>query len=109
GFDIELFGKNSVALNGIPPEIVSSSGKDIFEGLLEQFKQNKSKLELGTGENLARSLAKRTAVKMGQLLREEEVNQLFDQLFACEQPNYTPEGRPTFVVLSLDKIASLFN
>ena len=108
GFDIEIFGKDTVVINGVPPEIVSSSEREVFEGLIEQFKLNRSRLDISQNENLARSLAKRTAIRMGQKLHEEEINQLFDQLFACQQPNFTPEGQPTFVVLSLDKLASLF-
>ncbi len=109
GFDFDEFGKSCVVINGVPPEIINSSEKEIFEGLVEQFKFNKAKLDIGIRENLARSLAKRTSIKMGHQLVETEINELFDQLFACEQPNYTPDGNPTFVVLSLDKIASLFN
>lgn len=108
GFDFEVFGKDAIVINGIPPEIVNASEQEVFEGLIEQFKVNKSRLELSKSENLSRALAKRTSVKMGQQLQEEEINQLFDQLFACEQPNFTPEGQPTFVVLSLSKLASLF-
>jgi DNA mismatch repair protein MutL len=108
GFDFEVFGKDAIVINGVPPEIVNASEQEVFEGLIEQFKLNKSRLELSKKENLAHALAKRTSIRMGQLLQEEEINQLFDQLFACEQPNFTPEGQPTFVVLSLSKLASLF-
>jgi DNA mismatch repair protein MutL len=77
--------------------------------LIEQFKQNKSSLNIPLEDNLARSLAKRTAIRQGKHLSEKEAESLFDQLFACDQPNFTVDGTPTFVVLSLDKIASFFN
>lgn len=109
GFEIEEFGKNCIVINGVPPEIKDSSVKEVFEGLIEQYKFNQSRLDVKINDNLARSLSRRTSIKMGHQLMDEEVNELFDQLFACEQPNYTPDGNPTFVVLSLDKIASLFN
>jgi DNA mismatch repair protein MutL len=108
GFDIEIFGKDTIVVNGVPPELVNASEKEVFEGLIEQFKLNKSRLDISQNENLARALAKRTAIKIGQSLEEQEIDQLFDQLFACQQPNFTPEGQPTFVVLSLDNLASLF-
>lgn len=108
GFEYEEFGKNCIIINGVPSEIVNSSEKEIFEGLIEQYKQNQSSLSISTEENLARSLAKRTAIQSGKVLQGQEVDHLFDQLFACEQPNYTVDGMPTFVVLSLDKIASFF-
>ena len=109
GFEFEEFGKNSIVINGVPSEIVNQSEQEIFEGLIEQFKRNKTTLDLGNQENLARSLARRTAMKGGKSLAEDEAGMLFDQLFACEQPNFTPDGQSTFVVLSLDKLASFFN
>jgi DNA mismatch repair protein MutL len=108
GFEVDLLGKNSIVINGAPPEITNLPEKEIFEGLLEQFKQNKERLELNQTENLARSLARRSSIKEGQLLKQEEIDHLIDQLFACAQPNFTPDGQPIFVVLSLDKLASLF-
>ncbi len=109
GFEYEEFGKNCIVINGVPSEIVNSSEREIFEGLIEQFKQNKSSFNIPLEDNLARSLAKRTAIRQGKHLSEKEAESLFDQLFACDQPNFTVDGTPTFVVLSLDKIASFFN
>ena len=81
----------------------------MFEGLIEQFKRNKSDLSVSNVENLARAMSKRAAIKMNSLLHKEEIDSLIDRLFACDQPNYTPGGQPTFVILSLDKIGEFFN
>lgn len=108
GFDVEDFGQNSLVINGIPADLSGQNEKEILEGLLEQFKLNKEELQLDHHENLARSLASRTAMKKGKLLDKRETDELIDRLFACEQPNYTPSGRSIFVVLGLDRIASFF-
>ncbi len=109
GFVFDIFGKNSIIINGIPSELQGCNEKEIFEGLIEQFKRNKSELSLSNTENLARAMSKRSALKGGQYLEAREIDSLIDQLFACEQPNYTADGQPTLVILSLEKIASLFN
>ena len=109
GFEFDPFGKNCIVINGVPPEIGKLSEKDLFEDLIEQFKMNQSEITLNKSENLARSMAKRTAVKISEKLSEEEISKIFDLLFACKQPNYTPGGQSTFVVLSVDKMISLFN
>ncbi len=109
GFVFDIFGKNSIIINGIPSELQGCNEKEIFEGLIEQFKRNKSELSLSNRENLARAMSKRSAVKGGQQLEPREIDALIDQLFACEQPNYTADGQPTIVILSLEKIAGLFN
>ena len=109
GFLVESFGKNDVIIKGLPIEIGSASEKEIFEGLIEQFKRNKSELSIPKTENLARSLARRTALKSGVRMSEEEMSGLIDQLFACEGPNYAPNGQATFYIMDLNKIDNFFN
>ena len=45
GFRIEIFGKNTFLINGIPANI-SQAGNGIIEGLIEQFKINQSELSV---------------------------------------------------------------
>lgn len=108
GFRIEVFGKNTLLVNGVPANISSSREKDLFEGLIEQFKINQSELSVPLGENLARALAKRAAIKPGQMLVRDEMKALVDSLFACTTPNYSPDGRPTFFIFELNKIETYF-
>lgn len=108
GFRFEIFGKNTVLVNGIPSQLTSSTQRNIFEGLIEQFKQNQSELALPIQENLARSLAKRAAIKSGQKLAKEEMHSLIDSLFNCQTPNYSPDGRSTYFIFELTKIESYF-
>ncbi len=108
GFVFDIFGKQSIVINGIPADVLTGSEKVLFEGLIEQFKHNQSTLSISNRENLARSLAKRSAVKHGKRLEREEMNMMIDKLFACGSPNYAPDGRMTYRVLSMDELASGF-
>lgn len=107
GFQFEIFGKNAIVVSGVPAD-VKGSEKELFEGLMEQFKKNQSELGLPIKENLARSLAKRAAIKSGQRLEREELNSLVAGLFACMNPNFSPEGNPTFFIFDTSKIESYF-
>ncbi|WP_276373195.1 DNA mismatch repair endonuclease MutL [Chryseolinea sp. H1M3-3] len=108
GFKIEVFGKNTFIVNGIPGNVSTGREKELFEGLIEQFKMNQSELAIPIRENLARSLAKRAALKSGQKLEREEMQSIVDTLFACSTPNYAPDGKPTFFIFGLNKIESYF-
>ena len=108
GFIIESFGKNDLLIKGIPLEIWVGNEKEVFEGLLEQFKKN-VELSLPRTENLARSLAKRTSLKVGTYLDKEEMVRLIDQLFACKNANFAPNGRRTFHILELSNIDNYFS
>jgi DNA mismatch repair protein MutL len=109
GFRIEVFGKNTILVNGVPGNISSRTERDLFEGLIEQFKINQAELRVPLGENLARALAKRASIKTGQALIREEMKSLIDQLFVCTSPNYSPGGQPTFFIFDMSKIESYFN
>ena len=108
GFTLGAFGKDSLIITGCPTEAADHDLKQLLEGLIEQFKWNQAHLSLNTQENLARSLAKRACIQPGKRLQEEEINALVDQLFACTHPSYTPDGRKTFLVMTLVQIKALF-
>lgn len=108
GFEFEKMGDQLLVIQGVPSELAPCNEQEVFEGLIEQYKHNAEKLALPKKESLTRALAKRTASNKCQTLKNEEMNHLMDRLFACEQPNYTPEGNPTYVLLSLDQITDWF-
>ena len=78
-----------------------------IEILLEQFKSN-LELRLDIKENLARSLARSTSIKRGQVLSVTEMQALIDKLFACEIPFSNPTGRNCFITFELDDLAKRF-
>jgi len=108
GFEFEDFGKNSIVVNGVPVELNHTSEKELFEGLVEQFKFNKSELSLDTKENVVRAISKRASARISLKNNSLEMNTLIDRLFACNQPNYTSSGSPTFIILELEKISEFF-
>jgi DNA mismatch repair protein MutL len=109
GFRFEVFGKNTLVVSGIPATVSSGREKELFEGLLEQFKINQSELALPIKESLARALARKASIKTGQKLLREEMQSLIDNLFGCRTPNYAPDGKPTFFIFELTKIESYFS
>ncbi|MFZ2905995.1 MAG: DNA mismatch repair endonuclease MutL [Cyclobacteriaceae bacterium] len=109
GFRFEEFGKNTIVVNGVPANLKYANEQQMLEGLLEQFKYNQAELSLPLQENLARALAKRTAVKAGQKLEAEEMQKLLNSLFSCKTPTYSPEGKPIFYIFELSKLENYFN
>lgn len=107
GFRFELFGKQALLVTGVPAGL-SGSEKELFEGLLEQFKKNQAELQLPMRDNLALALARRASVKSGQKLVLEEIQSIVAGLFASGKPNFSPDGHPTFFTFETSKIESYF-
>jgi len=53
-------------------------------------------------------MAKKASIKSGESLTEKEMRNLIDQLFACELPYLTPDGRHTVITFDLGDIEKLF-
>ncbi|MFD2872598.1 DNA mismatch repair endonuclease MutL [Mucilaginibacter ximonensis] len=108
GFDIREFGKNTVVVEGIPADLNNVGEHELLEHLLEGFKNNQSILKLDKRDNLARSLARNAATKAGTRLSSEEMNQLTDQLFACQMPNVALNGKPVISTFTLNELLERF-
>lgn len=108
GFIVEEFGKDTFLILGVPADVPVKNEKELFEGLIEQFKNFKNELSIDKRENLARSLSRRASIKKGQKLNPQEMETIVGQLFASQNPNYSPSGNKTFVKLNLNSIHSFF-
>ncbi|WP_139924171.1 DNA mismatch repair endonuclease MutL [Hymenobacter sp. DG01] len=110
GFRFTDFGKNTIAVEGIPADVPARDEKELLEGLIEQFRNTAGPIKLDRREQMARVLARRVATTAaGARLSELEMTTLVDKLFACQVPNYTPDGRRTIVLLELGQVQALFN
>jgi len=108
GFDLELFSGRSVLVRGVPSDVHLGSEHVIVEEILDQYRSNLDGLQLEARENLARSMARRSAIRPGRVLKPEEARALIDQLFACRMPYADPIGRPTMIKVSMEELAKRF-
>jgi DNA mismatch repair protein MutL len=108
GYTIEPFGKNSFVIQGTPADVGSGNEKMAVEKLLEQYKHFSSDLKFSKREKLVRSVARQQAIKPGQQLTEQEMNSLVNDLFACQQCNATPDGKPTYLEFKLEQLEKMF-
>ncbi|MGV3510261.1 MAG: DNA mismatch repair endonuclease MutL [Sphingobacteriaceae bacterium] len=109
GFQVREFGKNTFIVEGIPADIGSNiSEVEMLEHLIEGFKNNFSLLKLDKRDNLARTLARNAAIKPGLSLSQAEMNNLIDQLFACESPNISLQGKPVIITFTLEELIQKF-
>lgn len=104
GFDIHPFGNNTFVIHGVPAGTEEHDTTILLEQVLQTFNENEQELHLKPLENMARSLAKRAAVKPGKSLTAQEMNGLLQQLFHCEQPAFSADGKPVFVSIAADEI-----
>jgi DNA mismatch repair protein MutL len=109
GYAYEYFSKNSIVINGVPSLMTADSGKEVFNGVLEDYKKNFLQFKDSNAENLARSMALNSSIKRGKKLSTMEMKNLIDRLFGCKNPNYAPNGQLIYYILGINKIQETFN
>ncbi len=108
GYMIGPFGKNTYVIQGTPADTIQGNEKNILDELLEQYKHFSSELKFSKREKLVRAVAKQQSVKTGHRFTEKEMRSLVEQLFACEQPNTTPDGNPTYLEFKQEQLENMF-
>jgi len=93
GFDLDVFGKNSMIVNGTPVDLQDFNIAETIDGILETYKLNTIDAKLEKHDNLCRAIAKNTCTKYGKVLEVDEMKQLLNHLFNCENPLYTANGK----------------
>jgi DNA mismatch repair protein MutL len=108
GYLIEPFGKDAFIIQGTPADVNQGNEKNEIENLLEQFKHFSNEMKFSKREKLIRSLAWQHAIKPSAVLTEKEMRTLVADLFACVQPNITPNSNPTYMEFKKDYLEKLF-
>lgn len=108
GFDIEEFGKNSIVINGAPADMRDMNVVETLEGILETFKLNTIDAKIEKHDNLCRAIAKNTCIKYGKILDEKEMRLIVSQILYCQNPLYTPNGKPVMMEVELNEIEKFF-
>jgi len=107
GFDISPMGKNSFAVQGIPPGLAAGEEKLAIDEVVEQMKHESPDAVSSRTDKLLATMARRMAHNVQALSQPENQQMLVDELFACAQPDLTPDGRKTFVMLRKEELDAM--
>lgn len=108
GFDLSSLGGGTYAINGIPSGIEGLNPETLVTNMVQTALEKGCKVKEEVQSLLALSLAKAAAIVPGQVLTNEEMNNLVDGLFAVATPNYTPDGKTVLSVLKEEDLEKLF-
>ena len=107
GFDMSDLGHHSYGLNAVP---TGMDGIDYVQLVKDMVSDTIGK---GIGNldeihaSLALSMARYAAIPQGQVLSNEEMETIVNELFACSNVNYTPNGKAILCILPQREIEQL--
>ena len=108
GFDLDFTDITLPVLKGIPPYIDKNQAVEILTDIIDNYKEEHGNIQTSIKDILAKSLARRQAVKAGRPLNAQEMNSLIDDLFATGEPNYSPDGKTAVVILPVEELEKKF-
>ena len=108
GFDISNMGGGSFAIQGIPEGIAGLNPTRLVADMLAGAMEKGSMSKEDVHHSMALTMARSAALVVGEVLSAVEMGRLVDELFACEMPSYTPDGKKIFVVVEDVEIEKMF-
>lgn len=108
GFEISNMGGGSFAIQGVPVGIEGLDPTALVEHILVDAIEKGDVQKEEIHRTMALTMARSAAIVVGQVLTVEEMSKLIDELFACEMPTYTPDGKKVFVIIDEDEILKWF-
>lgn len=108
GFDIELFGNNTINVREVPVILGKPDIKNLFIDIMDNLKNRGSGDTVEVRYLSIATLACRAAIKAKHNLSQVEMEHLLYELGFLEDPFTCPHGRPTIVKYTLSELEKKF-
>jgi DNA mismatch repair protein MutL len=102
GFVLEQANPTTFMINGTPSDAAGCDAVALLEQILDNYKINRTDLQLDRKLNLAKTMAVQLSIKAQTKLSELEMQNLVDQLFACNVAEIAPNGKKIYVILNME-------
>jgi len=108
GLELEQSDAESYRVLSTPAGLENVSAAQLIDGILTDFRDGEVDLQKEVTEQIATSMAQRAAIPYGKSLSAIEMGELFDQLFACQVPNFSPSGKAIISIMDLEEMQKRF-
>ncbi|MCF6213870.1 MAG: DNA mismatch repair endonuclease MutL [Flavobacteriaceae bacterium] len=109
GFKITFKKEDEIVVKGMPITVKESQVQSLIESLLDAIQNQTKDSNYSQSDCISKSLARSLAIKKGISLSTKEQEELLNNLFSCKEPSVSPQGKATFITLSLEDIEKKFN
>lgn len=100
GFELSFLGNNSYSVLSAPAGIEGIDPVMLLQSILDDAEQHDTAIHEEVVKSIALSLARKSALPIGQLLTTDEMRDLATKLFQSSEPSFSPDGKTIFQILS---------
>ena len=109
GFVLQQVNPTTFVINGTPADLAGGDSVALLEKMLDNFKINRSDLQLDRKLGIARTMASQLSVKASTPLSEIEMQNIVDQLFGCTVAEVAPDGKKIYTIVTIDELTQKLN
>lgn len=93
GFELTNLGGGTYAINAAPVDFEGLDISRLVSDMVSEASEQESSVSNELFSSLAATMARNAAIPHGQLLSNEEMEQIISQLLECDNSRYTPNGK----------------
>ncbi len=108
GFELTSLGAGSYAINGVPAGLDGVNMVSLLQAMVTAAVEQGKAIGEDLHHALALCLARHAAIPRGQVLNNDEMENIVNQLFACNDANYSPDGKPVINIIKQQDIEKMF-
>lgn len=108
GFVLEQANPSTFMINGTPSDSAGHDAVELLEKILDNYKINRTDLQLDRKLDIAKTMAMQLAIKSQTQLNELEMQNVVNQLFACNVAEVAPNGKKIYIIIGMDELVEKF-
>lgn len=107
GFELADTGGGNFSINSVPAGLDGLNYVSLVQDLVSSARDKSASAVEEINRSLALGLARSAAVAYGQILTNTEMENIVNDLFACSNFNYTPDGKRILTLLRQSEMERL--
>ena len=109
GFGVREFSSNTIVVDAVPAALEDwNDGQVFYEIVNELLDDNVHEIEKFE-DRLARTFARRTAIRRGQDLTVDEMKVIVHELFAAQESFVGPDGKMAIIKITVKELDKMFS
>jgi len=107
GFELSDLGGGSYSISAVPTDLDGLRPVELVHDMIDSTIEKNSLMREEIEKTLALTMARNAAIPYGQVLSNEEMENVVNKLFSCTNVNYTPDGKSILGILKQQDIEHL--
>ncbi len=109
GFLFKNLENTNIEIEGLPLDLKATDVEPLLDSIISFQQEDLPEGSYSQIDRLAARMASKMAIKTGEALQLQQMEQLINELFACKEPELSAQGKKVFINLTGDHLNAKFN